>query len=74
MVVLSYSGEVYNFREIRDKLVLLGHRFRLRSDTEGSCSGRTWGGATASSADSTARTPSPSGTPGRGAAAGPGPP
>src|SRR4051794_21608454 len=34
LVVLSYSGEVYNFREIREELVLLGHRFLTRSDTE----------------------------------------
>lgn len=34
LVVLSYSGEVYNFREIREELVLLGHHFRTRSDTE----------------------------------------
>ncbi|MEU1505347.1 asparagine synthase (glutamine-hydrolyzing) [Kitasatospora sp. NPDC005748] len=34
LVVLSYSGEVYNFQEIREELVLLGHRFLTRSDTE----------------------------------------
>ncbi|MFJ1798413.1 MULTISPECIES: asparagine synthase (glutamine-hydrolyzing) [unclassified Streptomyces] len=34
LVVLSYSGEVYNFKEIREELVLLGHRFLTRSDTE----------------------------------------
>ncbi|WP_425548861.1 asparagine synthase (glutamine-hydrolyzing), partial [Amycolatopsis ultiminotia] len=33
-VVLSYSGEVYNFRELRVELEGRGHRFRTRSDTE----------------------------------------
>ncbi|WP_411141997.1 asparagine synthase (glutamine-hydrolyzing) [Streptomyces sp. x-80] len=33
-VALSYSGEVYNFAEIREELVLAGHHFRTRSDTE----------------------------------------
>ncbi|MFI6686536.1 asparagine synthase (glutamine-hydrolyzing) [Streptomyces sp. NPDC050485] len=32
--VLTYSGEVYNFREVRAQLELKGHRFRTRSDTE----------------------------------------
>ncbi|MFD7337884.1 asparagine synthase (glutamine-hydrolyzing) [Streptomyces violascens] len=32
--VLTYSGEVYNFRELRSQLELKGHRFRTRSDTE----------------------------------------
>ncbi|MER5555744.1 hypothetical protein ABT001_29420 [Streptomyces sp. NPDC002793] len=34
LVVLSYSGEVCNFKGIREELVPLGHRFRTRSDTE----------------------------------------
>ncbi len=32
--VLTYSGEVYNFRELRTELEGRGHRFRTRSDTE----------------------------------------
>ena len=33
-VVLTYSGEVYNFRELRAELQAHGHRFRTRCDTE----------------------------------------
>jgi asparagine synthase (glutamine-hydrolysing) len=31
---LLYTGEVYNFVELRDELKRLGHRFNTRSDTE----------------------------------------
>ncbi|SEQ90745.1 asparagine synthase (glutamine-hydrolysing) [Streptomyces sp. yr375] len=33
-VVLTYSGEAYNFRELRDELRRRGHEFRTSSDTE----------------------------------------
>src|SRR5262249_19188272 len=33
-VSLIYTGEVYNFEELRDELSHLGHRFKTRSDTE----------------------------------------
>ena len=32
--VITYSGEVYNFVELRAELAAKGHRFRTRSDTE----------------------------------------
>ncbi|HVJ41564.1 MAG TPA: asparagine synthase (glutamine-hydrolyzing) [Dongiaceae bacterium] len=31
---LIYTGEVYNFVELRDELIQLGHSFKTRSDTE----------------------------------------
>src|SRR3954465_2539904 len=32
--VLTFSGEIYNFVELRAELEALGHRFETRSDTE----------------------------------------
>ncbi|MFF0452909.1 asparagine synthase (glutamine-hydrolyzing) [Nocardia africana] len=47
-VVITYSGEVYNFTELRAELIRLGHRFRTRSDTEVVLEGyRQWGPALA---------------------------
>ncbi|MEY9992090.1 asparagine synthase (glutamine-hydrolyzing) [Streptomyces sp. V4I8] len=34
LAVLTFSGEIYNHRELRSELVSRGHRFRTRSDTE----------------------------------------
>ncbi|MGK3961439.1 asparagine synthase (glutamine-hydrolyzing) [Sorangium sp. So ce118] len=34
VAVLIYTGEVYNFRELRGELLSRGHQFRTQSDTE----------------------------------------
>jgi asparagine synthase (glutamine-hydrolysing) len=34
VAVMTYSGEVYNYRELRAELTTRGHRFRTESDTE----------------------------------------
>ena len=58
---LIYTGEVYNFVELREQLSRLGHRFKSRSDTEVVLRGYLqWGEK--SSNGSTACSPSRSGT------------
>jgi len=43
-VAISYNGEIYNFREVREDLAAKGHRFRSESDTEVILAGwRQWG-------------------------------
>jgi len=34
LAVITFRGEIYNFRELRAELESRGHRFRTRSDTE----------------------------------------
>ncbi|WP_432799824.1 asparagine synthase (glutamine-hydrolyzing) [Poriferisphaera sp. WC338] len=33
-IVVAYNGEIYNFRELREKLTALGHQFQTSTDTE----------------------------------------
>ncbi|CAM5535680.1 asparagine synthase (glutamine-hydrolyzing) OS=Streptomyces rimosus subsp. rimosus (strain ATCC/ DSM 40260 / JCM 4667 / NRRL 2234) OX=1265868 GN=asnB PE=3 SV=1 [Streptomyces rimosus subsp. rimosus] len=62
-VAITYSGEVYNFTELREELRRHGHRFRTASDTEVVLRGYLRG-ARHWPTGSTACTPSRSGTPG----------
>jgi len=32
--IISYTGEVYNYRELREELIATGHQFTTQSDTE----------------------------------------
>ncbi|MCX7019177.1 MAG: asparagine synthase (glutamine-hydrolyzing) [bacterium] len=46
--VIIFNGEIYNFPELRDQLMALGHRFKTRSDTETILHGyEQWGTAVA---------------------------
>jgi asparagine synthase (glutamine-hydrolysing) len=57
-VVLTFSGEIYNFTELRRELAARGHHFRTRSDTEVLLHGYLeWG------ADCVRRLPVPGGLP-----------
>ncbi|MER3414805.1 MAG: asparagine synthase (glutamine-hydrolyzing) [Gemmataceae bacterium] len=33
-IQVVFNGEIYNYRDLRDELIKLGHRFRTQSDTE----------------------------------------
>ena len=36
-LILTYNGEIYNFKELRAELEKLGHRFRSQNDGRASC-------------------------------------
>jgi asparagine synthase (glutamine-hydrolysing) len=43
-VAIAFNGEIYNYRELREELELMGHRFRTSGDTEVAlASYRQWG-------------------------------
>ena len=44
---LIFNGEIYNYNEIRNELITLGHEFKTHSDTEVILHGwRQWGAKT----------------------------